>query len=123
MDANAYLFKGPIIRISPYELHVETPDFYNELYAGPGSNNKRNKYQWFAKLFATPDGAFGTVDHDMHRMRRAAMNPFFSKASVRRLQPLIHERVGKLLSRIKGFKTSGEPLTISLAYVAFSSGA
>jgi hypothetical protein len=86
------LHKGPIIRISPYELHVESPDFYNELYVGPGSNNKRNKYQWFTKLFVTPDGAFGTVDHDMHRMRRAAMNPFFSKASVRRLQPLIHER-------------------------------
>jgi len=73
-------------------------------------------------MFATPDAAFGTVDHDMHRMRRAAMNPFFSKASVRRLQPIIHERIEKLMSRIEGFQSSGEPLTISLAYVAFSSG-
>lgn len=50
------------------------------------------------------------------------MNPFFSKASVRRLQPLVQERVDKLLERIKGFKSSGEPLTISLAFTAFSSG-
>lgn len=73
-------------------------------------------------MFATPQAAFGTNDHDLHRMRRAAINPFFSKASVRRLQPVIQERMDKLLERIKGFKTSGEPLTISLAYVAFSSG-
>jgi cytochrome P450 len=55
-------------------------------------------------------------------MRRSAMNPFFSKASVRRLQPVIDERIDKLISRIKGFQNSGKPLTISVAYVAFSSG-
>ncbi|TVY35182.1 Cyrochrome P450 monooxygenase [Lachnellula subtilissima] len=54
-------------------------------------------------------------------MRYGAINPFFSKASVRRLQPVIHERVDQLLSRIKGFKVSGKLLTISLAYVALSS--
>ena len=112
--------KGPIIRISPYELHVETPQFYEELYAG--ASKKRNKYDWAAKWAATPDGSIGTVGHDLHRMRHGALNPFFSKRSVRRLQPLIQERVDMLLSRIKEFGTSGEPLTISLAYVAFSSG-
>jgi hypothetical protein len=50
------------------------------------------------------------------------MNPFFSKASVRRLQPVIDERIDKLISRIKGFRNSKKPLTISIAYVAFSSG-
>lgn len=50
------------------------------------------------------------------------MNPFFSKASVRRLQPVINERIDKLMSRIMGFQDSGAPLTISVAYVAFSSG-
>lgn len=50
------------------------------------------------------------------------MNPFFSKASVRRLQPVIKERVDKLMSRIKELEDTGTPLTISLAYVSLSSG-
>lgn len=73
-------------------------------------------------MFATPYAAFGTNDHDTHRMRRAAMNPYFSKGSVRKLQPVVQERVDKLLQRIQGFKDTGETLTISVAYVAFSSG-
>lgn len=118
--ANHFSLKGPIIRISPYELHVETPRYYEELFAG--STQKRDKYEWHTKLFGTPDAAFGTVDHNLHRMRRSAMNPFFSKANVRRLQPVIQARVDKLLERIKEFQASGKPLTISLAYTAYSSG-
>ncbi|KAE9378827.1 putative cytochrome P450 [Stipitochalara longipes BDJ] len=110
---------GPIVRISPYELHVYTPQFYEELYSG--ASKKRNKYDWYCKWAATPDGSLGTVGHDLQRVRRGALNPYFSKASVRRLQPLIQERVDILLARIKEFGISRQPLTISLAYVAFSS--
>ncbi|TVY92481.1 Cyrochrome P450 monooxygenase [Lachnellula willkommii] len=112
--------QGPIIRINPYELHVETPQFYEELYAG--SSKRRDKYKWHNKWAANDCSAWGSIDHDIHRMRRGVINPFFSKASVRRLQPVIQERVDKLLSRIKDFKVSGKPLTISLAYVSLSSG-
>lgn len=112
--------QGPIIRINPYELHVETPSFYEELYAGSGK--KRDKYQWWTKWVASDSSAWGSVDHAMHRMRRGVINPFFSKQSVRRLQPVIQERVDMLLSRIGEFKNSGKPLTISLAYVSLSSG-
>ncbi|TVY28782.1 Cyrochrome P450 monooxygenase [Lachnellula hyalina] len=110
---------GPIIRINPYELHIDTPEFYDELYAG--SSKKRDKYRWHNKWAANDSSAWGSIDHDIHRMRRGVINLFFSKASVRRLQPVIQERVDQLLSRIKGFKVSGKRLTISLAYVALSS--
>lgn len=119
-ELTSMALQGPIIRINPFELHVETPQFYEELYTG--SNKRRNKYRWHNKWAANDCSAWSTVDHDLHRLRRGVMNPFFSKASVRRLQPVIKERVDKLMSRIKELEDTGTPLTISLAYVSLSSG-
>lgn len=111
---------GPIIRINPYELHIETPSYYDVIYAGGGK--RRDKWEWFTKQFGIPESTFATVTHEKHRMRRAALNPFFSTSSVRRLQPMIDERLDKLLERFVEFQKSGEPMTISLAFAAFTAG-
>lgn len=109
---------GPIVRINPYELHIETPGYYDEIYAGGGK--KRDKWDWFCNQFGIPESTFATASHEKHRMRRAALNPFFSTASVRRLQPMIEERLNKLMGRFAEFQESGEPMTVSLAYAAFT---
>jgi hypothetical protein len=41
---------------------------------------------------------------------------------VRRLQPLLQDRVNKLLERLEGFRDSGEVLMASWAYSAFTNG-
>jgi cytochrome P450 len=64
---------------------------------------------------------FGTPQHDLHKMRRAALSPYFSMASVMRLQPVIQERVD-LLERLKGFRDSGEVLMASWAFATFTNG-
>lgn len=55
-------------------------------------------------------------------MRRSALSPFFSKASVRRLQPVIWEKVDKLLKRLDGLKNTGHPVRMDIAYAAFTNG-
>ncbi|TVY84018.1 Cyrochrome P450 monooxygenase [Lachnellula suecica] len=111
---------GPIIRISPWEIHVSDPDFYEVVYASSASGNRRDKYGWFTKSFGLDSSVFGTPGHDIHRVRRAALAPYFSMASVRRLQPLIQDRVNKLVERLEGFKDNGEVLMASWAYAAFT---
>jgi len=49
------------------------------------------------------------------------MSQFFSKGSVRRVEPIIQGNLNKLLSRLRTYQQSGEPVTISLAYSAFTS--
>jgi hypothetical protein len=113
---------GPIIRISPWEIHVSDPDFYEVIYASSASGHKRDKYDWFTKSFGLDNSVFGTPGHDLHRLRRSALAPYFSKASVRRLQPLVQDRVNKLLERLEGFRDNGEVLMASWAYSAFTNG-
>jgi hypothetical protein len=63
-------------------------------------------------------------------MRRAALSPYFSMASVRRLQPVIQERIDVLLERLRGFreggsgseKNAGEVLMASWAFAALTNG-
>lgn len=66
---------------------------------------------------------FSTVGHDQHKARRAALNRFFSMVSVRRLQPVVEERVQRLIERFRGFKDAdGEVMKIDYAFAAFTNG-
>ena len=65
---------------------------------------------------------FATISHDQHKVRRAALNRFFSTASVRRLQPLLEERLQRLLDRIREAKTTGETIPLEYAFAAFTNG-
>lgn len=108
---------GPIIRISPYELHIDEPDYYDELYS---FTKPRNKYKWMVAPFGLPDAGFATIDHRHHRMRRAAIAPFFSKQSVNRLEPMLSYMVEKLCTRIEEFRESGQPVPIRSLYMCLT---
>lgn len=105
---------GPIVRISPNELHVNDPSFIDELYAGGGK--RRDKYAYFSAQFGIPDSVFGTQDHDLHRLRRGALGRFFSRASVSRLEPVIHRAIEKLTSQLQTHRDSGQPVTMTMAF-------
>lgn len=105
---------GPIVRISPDELHVNDPSFIDELYAGGGK--KRDKYSYFCSQFGIPDSVFGTAEHGLHRLRRGAMNQFFSKASVTKLEPIIHTAIEKLVAQLRAHAGSGEPVIMNMAF-------
>jgi cytochrome P450 len=111
---------GPIIRINPYELHVSSPDFIEKLYTGPGK--RRHRWGWMTAQFGVGDAIFGTTDHESHRIRRAAVNPFLSKGAVRKLQPIVDERMDALLGRFREFQASGEPISLNYAFAAYTNG-
>ena len=63
---------------------------------------------------------FGTVDHDLHRMRRAAINPFFSKQKVAALQPVIQRLVDKLCTKLEKCSGTEEVVPMECAFDAFT---
>ncbi|KAK1758505.1 cytochrome P450 CYP542B3 [Echria macrotheca] len=90
---------GPVVRINPYEVHIGDAEFYSVLYPTT-TNKRRDRWAFYARQFGAPGSGVGTVDHNLHRIRRSAINPFFSAQSVRKLQPVITERVDALLRRL-----------------------
>ena len=112
------LTSGPIIRINPYEIHVDDPAFYYKLYTGP--TERRDKWHWSMKMFGMNYATFATVPHDLHRRRRAALNPSFSKAAVYNLEPEIRALVNQLCKRLKDYRKSGEPVNLGLIFSALT---
>lgn len=72
--------------------------------------------------FGISEAVFATVDHDKHRLRRAALGNFFSKTKTRALQGRIELAIQKLLIRMREFKENGEPMSIGLAFTAITCG-
>lgn len=65
--------------------------------------------------------AFDTLDHNKYRMRREPWNPYFSKASVSRLQPLLIQNcVNKLLARLGEYQAAGKPVIMTHAYACLT---
>jgi cytochrome P450 len=79
-------------RINPDELHCSDPAFTDEIYAGPG----RVRDKWQHQLNTGGAGpvsvtGFSTVNHDLHRQRRAPLSRFFSRQQMLKLESEVHE--------------------------------
>lgn len=62
-----------------------------------------------------------TIAHDTHRKRRSAVANFFSSASIRKLDPIIHTTLMKLLSRMESASKTGEIMPIGYVFKAATS--
>ena len=71
-------------------------------------------------LAGTPLASFATLSHEHHRVRRGALNPFFSKMAVSRMEPLIQEKVARLCARLAEKHGTGEVVRLDVAYMALT---
>ncbi|EGO51550.1 hypothetical protein NEUTE1DRAFT_104586 [Neurospora tetrasperma FGSC 2508] len=112
---------GPIIRINPWEVHIADPDFHRVLLP-TNTNRRRHRTPFFTKQFGADESIVATNDHDLHKLRRSAVGPFFSTQNTRALQPVIEERVDALLARLRehGKTKKDIPLNMMYAYSATS---
>lgn len=91
---------GPVVRINPEELHFDDIAFVDKIYAAGGQ--KRDKQQHFLNFVAGPItmSSFATLDHDHHRLRRSAVNKFFSRGQIAKLESTIKEMVDQLCDKM-----------------------
>ncbi|KAI0538394.1 cytochrome protein [Xylaria digitata] len=89
---------GPIIRITPNEVHIQDSSFFETLYA---TNKPATKRPELAHRFNNAKSVFSTPEHDIHRIRRNALNPFFSKRAISERAQLIQGHMDVLCRRLK----------------------
>ncbi|KAL3473218.1 cytochrome P450 [Aspergillus californicus] len=108
---------GPIVRISPTELHVNDPEYYEVIYS---RDSPRNKYDYYQRTFNAPYALITAEDHHRHRLIRSQMNPFFSTTRIRQLEPTLKNLVDKLCRRLEALKDTGEPVTIEYPLTCYT---
>lgn len=109
-------FLGPVVRINPYELHVNDVQFYDEIYAsGP---RRRDKYEWQVKSGNSAKAMGFTISHNLHRLRRAAVDPYFSKRNVLKLESVIDAKVTRLCELMGKYYAKGQPMNLTNALLA-----
>ena len=70
-------------------------------------------------MFGNSSSHFGAISHNQHRILRAPLNPFFSKRSVLKLEPMIRAKVERLCERLQGFRQTKEPVNLRHAFAAY----
>ena len=109
---------GPVVRINPYELHIKDPDFYDQIYASAPSH--RDKFEFFVKSPDSDNATGFTVDHELHRLRREALSPFFSKRNVTSLESRIKAKIEFLCRRLDDYVVSRNPINLTVASLALT---
>ncbi|KAI0476375.1 trichodiene oxygenase [Xylariaceae sp. FL0804] len=105
---------GPIIRISPHELHVADSTFSDTLYRMDG---RWDKYRWTYDAFGAKKSTVFCSDHNAHKAYRRAIAPFFSKPNLLARQGILYKNVDKLCRRIS---LAGSALNLGAAISAFT---
>lgn len=107
---------GPIVRITPTELHIDDPEYFDTLYSRAG---RRDKSSYFAGRFGYASDSFSTVEHEQHKMRRKAISPFFSAAKIADFNPVIYDKVDKLCQKLTDH-SDGQVVQLSRAWMALT---
>lgn len=105
---------GPVIRISPEEVHVRDSQWFDVLYTGSGQ--VRNKWERSNRANGSSGSVASTVQHELHRARRGAINPFFSKRAVTQLESKVRSVVDMMCEKLGECAKDGRIVDIGAAF-------
>ncbi|KAL8663690.1 MAG: hypothetical protein Q9202_003636 [Teloschistes flavicans] len=100
---------GPVVRISPDEVHLSDAENYDKIYH---VGSKYSKDADFYGGFSNPNSMFTTPSNELHRTHRGVLNNFFSRKSVLDLEDVVQEKVQILMEHVSKALASGTALDV-----------
>ncbi|CEJ56540.1 Putative CND5p [Penicillium brasilianum] len=109
-------YQSPVIRISPYHVHVNDPEFYHVVYRA-GTDYLKAPY--FYKGLGNPESLISILDPAKHRIFRNTIAPLFSPASIDSFAPRIHQLIQKTAGKIAEELETRQPISIQHLFRCF----
>jgi hypothetical protein len=106
-----------VIRISPNDIHLSDPENYDKIYY---VGSKFWKSPNFYGPFGLKTAAVTTLRNEVHRVRRAAINPLFSRRVVLDLEGVVQLKVQWLCRRLSEALRAGKPMDLHHGFRAVS---
>lgn len=98
MKLNMTPLAGPIIRITPNEIHIQDASFFETLYVKLGPLDKSKGLE---NRLCHPLAILSTPDRLVHRKRRKALDPFYTRRKVVEQVPVISEMLERICERME----------------------
>ena len=108
---------GPVVRITPDEVHLSDSENYDKIYF---MGTKYSKSQRFYHAFTIPHATFSTPQNDIHKHRRSLLNPFFSRKTVLELEEIVQDKAGKLVRLMQKGIEEKQPVDLHHAFRSVS---
>ncbi|KAJ5936910.1 cytochrome P450 [Penicillium verhagenii] len=97
---------GPVVRISPNEVHLNDSSMYHEIY----KNNSMFTKDATSYALGVSEAMAFTVSVEKHRQKRKTLDPNFSKGRVALMEDGFYEELELVFDRITEYEQRGEPL-------------
>ncbi|KAJ5665071.1 uncharacterized protein N7477_007519 [Penicillium maclennaniae] len=110
---------GPIIRITPREIHIKDSSYYDEIYAS--NLRRREKDALVVKKFDLDGSGFSAISPELHRQRRAPLERFFSKAAVAKIENSIRSHLDKFCDHLRRAYASHNVVPLDAGFSALTS--
>ena len=108
---------GPLVRITPDEVHLSDPENYDRInHVGTKYAKSAQFYDGFGIGYST----FSTSSNELHRIRRGALNPFFSRKMVLTLENIVQAKAAKLSELVAKKFSLGESVDLHHGFRAIS---
>lgn len=110
---------GPIIRITPREIHIKDSNYYDEIYAS--SARRREKDPVTVAQFGVDGSAIASVSPESHRQRRAPLDKLFSKQAITNIEHIIYSRIEKLCQHLDRAYQSHKVVNLDAGFAGLTS--
>lgn len=90
---------GPVVRITPDEVHIASnSEDYEKIYH---VGSKYAKSSNFYNALCVPHSSVGTESNEVHKIKRGAMNPIFARQKVLDVESIVQDKVAKVIARLE----------------------
>ena len=108
---------GPVVRITPNEVHLSDPVNFDAIYS---VGSKYGKSMAYYGALGAGYSTFVSSTAEVHRPRRAKLDPFFSRRMVLNMENLVQSRAQKLCDIISSKFSKGQAVDLYHAFRSIS---